>query len=216
MQGINIIDIGFYGGISEPWITNYSLVDNILISDPLINYEFGGKIHVFKHVIFDEEGYRPFYIYKKEKCSSLFVINEELVRELMVSGILSPNRAKYQLKSVRQEKCIRLDTLLSNENINISFDAIKTDAQGSDFNIIISLGSHLQSLICLQIELYKKPFYKDSILFNEANPLLESLGFKLVRGLRNKENDLFDDFLYINYNTLKREKLDIIKHVYGI
>jgi len=205
---INLIDVGFADGLTSPWIKNYHHLGNLLIVDPLLtNSSYGGNIHYFNKAIFDKPGYKSFYIYRKNECSSLFKIADN------VADLSNPKTdlSKYELVNTTNVECVRLDSILP--NIPIEYDFIKVDTQGSDANVIYSLGKYLNSFVGMQVELYHKPFYSDSILFDEFHSFITSIGnwagYQLKGGC-----DLFHNSLYLNLNTNKKDKLELIKYFY--
>ena len=211
---INLIDVGFSKGLCQPWITCYNAIDELMIIDPFLDDNFGGKVHAHKSVIFDVEKTGTFYEYQKEQCSSVFEIDPIIANEVLLGFANNKNLNRYELKKEHSLEFIRLDTLIN--RTQIKFDFLKSDTQGSDFNVVLSMGEELKRLTGIHIELYYKQFYKDAILFDEADKFLQSQGFVKVKSLRLKPNSVFDDFLYLNTSPPDSDKLNLIKHVYGV
>ena len=205
---INLIDVGFADRFISPWIKNYHHLGNLFIIDPLLANSYGGDICHLNKAIFNKSGYRLFYIYRKKECSSLFKITNN------VASLSNPKEdlSKYELINTINVECVRLDSVLP--NIPIEYDFIKVDTQGSDANVIYSLGKYLNSFVGMQVELYHKPFYLSSILADEFHSFITSIGnwrgYQLKGG-----NDLFHNFLYLNLDTSKKDKLELIKRLYN-
>lgn len=211
---INLIDVGFSDGLHQPWITWYNCIDELMIIDPFLESNFGGKVHAHKKIVSDIEKQGIFYEYKKGQCSSIFKINPIIADELLLECTSNQDPHKYDLKKEHSIEFIRLDTLIN--KTKLKFDFLKSDAQGSDFNVVLSMGEKLKQLVGIHIELYYKQFYCGATLFDKANKFLQSEGFTMVKSLRNKPNGVFDDFLYINTLHPDHDKLGLIKHIYKV
>ena len=209
---INLIDVGAYGGLNEIWTVHHYLIGQLLLIDPqfskLSSQQCGGNLEIFPDIIFDIEGQREFYQYQKKACNSLFRITSN-IEFIMGLG----NYSRFKLTKTLIINCTRLDTILSSKLF--TFDFLKIDAQGSDFNVIKSMGKYLNQLVGIQAEFYFKNFYENCILFNEANKFLIEAGFTCFGTIR-KDNNLFNDFIYLKLDSPKIHKLALVKKLFGV
>ena len=168
----------------------------------------------FQTAVFDEEEVKTFYVLKKRKCSSLFPPDYEFIKEKF--GDIP---SKYGIRRKTDVACRRLDSLIEqSESIvgkSIDFDFLFSDVQGADFNVVRSMGDRIRELIGLHLELYLKPFYNGSVLFEEADTFFKKQGFTLVKSLR-KNPDVFGNFLYLREDSSKKDNLNLIKRIYHI
>lgn len=209
---LNLIDVGAYGGLDALWSVHHYLINKLLLIDPRFpskaSSKCGGNLEIFSGTIFDVRGLRPFYHYNKQACDSLFKITSD------IESILGPgDYSRFNLKKTSTLNCTRLDTLLHLKSF--TFDFLKVDTQGSDFNILQSMGIYLNQLVGLQIELYFKPFYENSVLFEETNKFLMEAGFTCFGAIR-KNSNLFNDFVYLKLDSPKVHKLGLIKKLFGV
>jgi len=207
---LNIIDLGSYGGFPDPWVSNLSHVNFALCIDAFRvrkKHRIKGFRYI-KNTIYKEKCVHNFYILNKSRCSSLYEPNYEFIRDL--HGKI-PH--KYRIKRKQSIECCRLDTIL--DKIKVKFDFIKSDLQGSDIDAIMSAGKHLNNVVGICTEIYLKPFYKDIILFEEADRLLNNFGFILVKKLK-RENNIFNNFLYLKESFNDKNKINLIRKIFEI
>jgi len=209
---INLIDVGAFGGLNELWSVHHYLIDKLLLIDPRFpsgaSSRCGGNLEIFSGAIYDVEGPRTFYHYEKQACDSLFRITSDL------TSILGPgDYSRFKLKKTSTLNCTRLETLLHLKPF--TFDFLKVDTQGADFNVLKSMSLYINQLVGLQIELYFKPFYEDSVLFEEANKFLVEAGFTCFGAIR-KNSKLFNDLVYLKLDSPKVHKLGLIKKLFGV
>ncbi len=225
---INFIDVGCSGYMPEPWdeygygchIDNLLSVD--LIDDELqyIDHQFrGSKKTISKNVIFDKEEEKDFYICKRSRVSSLFKPNTNLLKLYLeyLNSIRKPkvyNISKYDIEKIEKVKCVRMDTII--DELDIDFDFLKTDTEGGDFQVIKSLGKYLDTqIVAICAELYFKDLYKNIVLFDDVNSFLFKHNFYpaiIINGV----DGYWANFLYIRYDPSKEEKINLIKRAYGI
>lgn len=211
---INLIHVGIYGGLTSPWSSpdNRKKINFLLSFDPLYNKkcekerkDIDGK-HM-KYAVFHTDGEHKFNVLKKTQCSSLYEPNYDFIKQYY--GKVAD---KYVLRETRIVNCVRLDSVLG-EFCN--FDFIAADTQGADFDVVQSAGKYLDNIVGLHLELYLYPFYKDAVLFEEANRYFESCGFYLAKRLREKPQ-LYDNFVYLRKSSEKQEQLNLVKKMYGV
>jgi FkbM family methyltransferase len=200
---INFIDVGSAGNLPLMWQNNSQCIDRLLTFDPLVKQDDNCTIIHYNNAVFDLPGSHPFYIYNKMQCSSLKMIDSSIVNQIK----------EYQLNSTINIDCVRLDEILN--QLNIDFDFIKIDTQGSDFEVIKSLGKYLtENIIGIHTEQFYKPMYIGTHLLDESHGLLVSNGFTLAKVLRS--NATFGDFLYLRHHLGKASKFNLIKQIYGV
>lgn len=208
---INIIDIGSNGGLIKNFNKYVKNIGRIITADPLASSsDVNNKVNnVIKCCIFDREGIKPFYIYRKSACSSLFPVDYQQISKYRNRKDIHD----FDCTSVINVPCIRLDTVLADYD-NTKFNYIKIDTQGADLNVVRSLGKYIENIIAIHIELYFVQFYQSISLFNEAESYLKSKGFLLFSGLR-KPNPVFGDFLFLRDSAKDTPEYDMILKIYG-
>jgi FkbM family methyltransferase len=227
-EKINLIDVGCAGYMPSPWNKEGygSYVDNLLSIDLLddelqyLDEEFSDSKKIMsKNIIFDQEEERDFYICKRSRVSSLFKPNMSLLKSYLeyLNKIRKPkiyNISKYNIERVDKVKCIRLETVL--DELDIDFDFLKIDTEGGDPQVIKSLGKYLDTqIIVIHAELYFKELYKDIILFDDVNKFLFEHNFYPAKILNGVDN-YWANFLYIRYDPSKKNKINLIKKAYNI
>ena len=216
-EKLNIIDVGCGQFLDEVWIENNKLVNFYIGFDPDDNVKVAQKTFpngvIYNTAIFDEEGSRPFYICNKPQCSSLFPPNMDVVREYVKKD--KNNYEKYHrvdVKEIKDIECTRLDTILS--NLEVDFDFLKMDSQGSDYNILKSLGEYLKTqIVGVQTEVFFESMYEGIHLYKDIKKLLKSNGFKLVKKITSPSK-WHGEYLYIREDISKKDKIRLIKKIY--
>jgi len=223
---INFIDVGCAAYMPEPWskekygkyinkIIGFDIFDNEL---SYLDEEFPNN-DVHKYIIFDNEEERDFYICKRTRVSSLFKPNIPLLIPYLdhLNAIRKPKVyyiSKYNIEQIRKVNCIRLDTIL--DKYDISFDFLKTDTEGADFQVIKSLGKYLHTqIVGVHAELYLKEIYKGITLFEEVDDFLRSHGFYKIKEFGGVEG-YWSNFLYIREDNFKQEQINLIKEAYQV
>jgi len=210
---INLIDVGCVGEkLPSPWKKYIKKIDTILSVDPLAEdyqvKEINSKVIHKNCAIFSQEGKRNFYIYNKEACSSLLKMNCDFFIETF-----GEVPEKYRLKKITEVNCVRLDSLI--DDLNVNFDFIKVDAQGTDLEVVKSLGRYLEEqIVGIHIELYFVPHYEGAILFDEADSFLREHNFQMAKSIRRKNSDILNDFLYIRKDNMKRKQIKLVRKIY--
>ena len=223
---INFIDVGCAGYMPEPWDRKSygKYIDNIIsfdIQNKELNYIFQefSESKIYENVVFDEEYQKDFYMCKRNRVSSLFKPNRALLIPYLklLNDIRDTKKyhiSKYDIVDVKKVNCIRLDTILNDNNIN--FDFIKTDTEGADFQVIKSLGKYLETqIIGIHTELYHKEMYTGITLFDEVNSYLVENGFYKAKEFGGV-NGYWNNFLYIREDDSKKDKINLIKKAYNI
>lgn len=85
-----------------------------------------------------------------------------------------------QNKSVKM-KARRLDSLIQEKIINMNlYDALVTDCQGADYDVIISLGKKIKEFKIVKTEVMIKEIYKSITLEPQITNYMNLMGFELV------------------------------------
>lgn len=170
-------------------------------------YRESGKYIYYNCAVLDKNSDNvKFYMSKDPQNSALFMQNKE------------KHNTEYDAEWVHtiDEKIISCRELcgLVEENGG-EIDIVKIDAHGSEYRILKSAGKYLSDIILIQVEMWFDDFYIDSFHVGEINSFLLESGFepvKVVNGGRGK----WIDVLYINRNTTKTNKLNLIKNLYDL
>tara|TARA_Y100000034_G_C6882855_1_gene404832 strand:- start:1420 stop:2112 length:693 start_codon:yes stop_codon:yes gene_type:complete len=223
---INLIDVGAggRGKFERPWnpgnVNQRLLIDPFLrhpedaaISDhfafqDLLLYQNEREIY-YKCCIAETESIKRLCVCRKKNCSSLLFPDRNYI------NYAHRNPKNYDVSRFQDFPCLRLDTIIERHGLKMDF--LKTDTQGLDLEVIQSCGKYLTTdIIGLQVELWSVPFYKNIVLFHEADRWLKSQNFELIRFMRGMEKSrFFNDYLYIRYDFQKMDKINEIRWVYG-
>ena len=222
---INFIDVGCADALIKPWRRNKKYINYIVGFDPVgkINYieEEFEKGKSYRIAIFNKEGKYPFYICKRTQNSSFLKPNYPIVEE----HIRSLNKVKkndsfeeeydnFRIVEIIQMECSRLDSIL--DKLNINFDFLKVDTQGTEFNVIKSLGKYLDAqIVGIQAELCSKIYYKDVVLVDDVTQFLQEHNFYMVKKFYS-QNKIYNDYLYLREDKNKKEQIKLIKEIYKI
>lgn len=224
MEKINFIDVGCSDYLVKPWANNIKEINYILGFDPLSTSkyikklnEYGIKNCIYQQAIWDKKGKRKIYKCNKFQNSSFFKPNYSIIKK---SGMLNKpqkkKRKRFDILGYIEVECARLDDVIKKSNMN--FDFIKIDTQGSELNVLKSLGNYLLTqIIGIYLELYWKEIYEGIPLYDEINNFLKEKGFIDMKiNDKSNKNLIGRDFLYIRYDNKKKKQLKIIEKIYGI
>jgi len=138
---MNYIDVGSHSGTYTKTVdkeaTVYSIEPNPYLYQELKKKE-SGRYKVFNYAISPRKGVKDFHIGHNDLTSSL-------------KKCLSP---LYPVKEVVKVKCIRLDTFCRENGIR-RIDHLKIDTQGSDFDVLKSLGKRIKFVRTILIECFQ-------------------------------------------------------------
>lgn len=226
---INLIDVGSMGRLPEPWYSNASYIRNLLSFEPLDEPVTRKNVIVSSNALWKENCKRPFYIYKglKSTGSSLFEQNFEYVNnnfnELKTCG---PHRLaetwheRSEVIKITECDCKTLDYTLQELSLPFSFDFLKIDAQGAEYEILLGAENFLKDYcIGLHLELFNIPLYKGIKLLPEVTEYLDGFGFSLVKklpfhGTFNSQNDCI--FMKRTIPPYKTEIKQLILKIYYV
>jgi hypothetical protein len=123
------------------------------------------------------------------------------------------------LLRVTECDCRTLDYTIKDLGLPFSFDFIKVDAQGAEYEILRGAENFLtHSCIGLHLELFNIPLYKEIKLLPEVAEYLRGFGFSLVRkmpfhGTFNSQNDCI--FIKEKIRDVKTEIKQLILKIYS-
>jgi FkbM family methyltransferase len=226
---INLIDVGSLGSLPEPWLSNACHIKNLLSFEPLENAGSRKNVIISSSALWSEKCKKPFYIYKgfRSSGSSLFEQNFEFVNqnfeELKKRGpkhLAETWRERSQLIRSTEIECVTLDSVIEDSKVPFSFDFIKIDAQGAEYDILLGARDFLRySCLGLHLELFNMPLYKGIKLLPEVTDFLSQQGFDVVKkmelhGSFDSQNDCV--FLRKSIPGEKKEIAELIKSIYGL
>lgn len=194
--------------------------------------KMGAKnFYLIEKAVSSFEGEAKFYISLKDKgqdagsgMNSLNKFNsqEELKKDW---GDLSKNKKKsdkklhrFSVKKTIKVDVIRLDKFMKNNNIT-NIDYLHIDAQGHDYEVLLSLGKYINNVNAGMIEVIgydKTPLYKNSTNeIKKVKKFLENNRFKIISENKNdrKSNELNVRFIKenLNINSLDKTLICIYK-----
>jgi FkbM family methyltransferase len=226
---INFIDVGSLGRLPEPWLSNAKHITNLLSFEPLEEPRKRKNVIISSHALWSENCRKPFYIYKglRSTGSSLFEQNFEYVDQnfdaLKNTGpkhLAETWHERSQLIRVTEYECKTLDLVLREFGLPFSFDFLKIDAQGAEYEILRGAENFLANpCIGLHLELFNIPLYKGIKLLPEVTEYLNEFGFSLVKkmpyhGTFNSQNDCI--YIKREVSAEKKEKKDLILRIYSV
>ncbi|MDX9812930.1 MAG: FkbM family methyltransferase [Bacteroidales bacterium] len=226
---INFIDVGSSGHLPEPWLSNACHIRKLLSFEPLGTGKANNNIIVSPNALWSCTTIRPFHVYKgfRSTGSSLFEQNFDFVNSnfesLRMTGpghLASTWHERSALVKTEQIECTTLDATLRQLDLPFTFDFMKIDAQGAEYEILIGAEKFLTESCCgLHLELFTFPLYKGIKLLPEVTGLLEKMGFTLVlkyppHGTFNSQNDCV--FIKTAGSGVNKEKTDLIMKIYGL
>jgi FkbM family methyltransferase len=119
-------------------------------------------------------GSAPFYVNRFDGASSLLPFVSKGLAAWEGGSLL-------QVESTTTVPTIRLDTFLNQCGI-AKVDFLKIDAQGADLAVVRSLGSRLQDVkrICLEVQVTSVPLYSGAASKQQVIDFLDKAGFELT------------------------------------
>ncbi len=144
-----------------------------------------------------DNGEKNLYLTANPACSSIF----------QPDPWLNSNYAAFhcQIETGKTKIHVRrLDDWAKEKGID-TIDYLKTDTQGSDFDVLQGAGEFLPKIRCIQVEVMFNPMYLEQPLFADIDNLLRSKGFVLWR---------FSELTHYSKNKKAEAPIntDIIKH----
>jgi len=221
--GINFIDVGCADILIKPWRgRHYKDINFLLGFDVEGLKEYSRKLsskyisHEICKKLVSDKTHNKMFIYNKRQVSSLFEVDQEIMKEYVRvfntgKRKIRERERKFQLVEIKDVECVRLDDEI--ERVGIDFDFVKIDTQGSEFQVLKSLGKYLDTqIIGVQAELSFKPMYKNVVSYTGVDAYLREHDFYQVKKMGNSEWDC--DFLYMRDDKSKKTKIKFIKKIY--
>jgi FkbM family methyltransferase len=223
---LNFIDVGSAGLLPSPWNKREEYIDRTLKFEPRDSNESKSKVISVNCALWENESKKDFYIYEgfNQTGSSLFLQNFKYVRENFdtISKRGPENLAhswidRSKLVRIEMLNCETLDNVLRKLDPKISFDFLKIDAQGAEYQILKGantfLQKHCQGIV---LELFSLPLYEGIKLEDEVTDFLKAQGFQIVKrfpphGTFNSQRDC----LFLR-NDIRPEVKEIIHTVYEL
>ncbi|MEQ8666589.1 MAG: FkbM family methyltransferase [Rhodospirillales bacterium] len=142
---IKMIDVGSVGGLGPPWQEHTETIGFTLNFEPNGDKARTETSLTYDTALWEHDEMRDFFVYEgfNQQGSSLFEFNEDYIREnfdtLSMEG--DPRLAetifeRSRLVEVRRIPCRALDNILRDETPDVSFNFMKIDAQGAEYNIL--------------------------------------------------------------------------------
>ena len=106
-----------------------------------------------------------------------------------------------EFKETIKIECIRLDKLIEKEEIK-EIEYIKIDTQGTDLDVVKSLGDKISIVKKISMEIQLKELYRGSSTIEETLEYMNKRGFVLVEDLNHYNNEFEKDFVFVNRNLV--------------
>lgn len=106
-----------------------------------------------------------------------------------------------ELKEKIQIECIRLDKLIETEGIK-EIEYIKIDTQGTDLDVVKSLGDKISIVKKISLEIQLKELYKGSSTKDEVFSYMDKNNFRLSEDNNHYDNGFEKDFVFVNRKYL--------------
>lgn len=185
------LDIGGRGGLSRPWslLSKAGLLKPIYVEPDGVEAERlrlkHGAQSVLETALWSSSGRRDLYLTEEPGCSSMLIPEPD--RNV-------PDAVKKMLP-VREQlsvACARADDELGARKI--SPDILKIDVQGGELEVLKGFGNALNSVQCIEMEVYFMRCYRDQPLFDDIFQYMTEMGFGLfdlqVFGVKHTRNGI--------------------------
>jgi len=225
---INLIDVGSASGdLPTPWYEKSGFIKKLLCFDPQEGNKTEKNVITIGKGLWKTETTVPLYHCAHPSGASLFKQNLEYVdanfdwlKQKGPSDYANTWHQRSKQKGQENVEVTTLDKVFSRLNLDFSFDFLKIDAQGAEYEILLGGENFIKnSCLGLHLELFNVPLYKGIKLEPEVTKYLAGFGFSLVKkfpfhGTFNSQNDC----LYLKLEDCggNKEKLALIKQIYEI
>ena len=208
---INYVDIGARGGLLE-FLKPFESVLNTIFFEPdteefirLQKLHADKRAQIFNTAVSDSNATKTLYLTKKRGGSSLLHPSGHMIGLMAQDG---NGIDRFAVEKTIDIKTQRLDDVIKSSEIKI--DILKIDTQGSEYEILGTLGEHRPFLICA--ECATTEIYKNQKSIFATGLLLENLGYfplhlmdghllpKTVATWRNS-TQLYGDVIFVPDNS---------------
>jgi FkbM family methyltransferase len=162
-------------------------------------YKNDSRIECHQIAISDEDTYRSFNYHKHYGYSSFLEIDKE---GEFAKKCQEEDPGFDDVALVFDVQTKRLDTFMQENHIE-HIDFLKIDTQGTDLNVIKSLGKMINKVDIIEAEVQIKPLYKNSFHKEEIIDFMEKNNFNLIL---EEENEIGLD-MYERRFTFKRKNI---------
>jgi FkbM family methyltransferase len=225
---VHLIDVGSLGDLPSPWFEKSDKVAQLLKFEPQDARATQPFVTAIDAALWSKQGTFPFYIYKGfgHSGSSLFEQNFEYVdanfgtlKHIGPARLANTWHDRSALEKTLTIHCRTLDDVLAELKQPFSYDFLKIDAQGAEYDILEGAKHFIeQDCLGLHLELFTIPLYKNIRLLPEVAQYLAEKGFELVKKM--PAHGTFDsqhDCIFLRKEVLKgkEERMRVIREVYG-
>jgi FkbM family methyltransferase len=226
---VHLIDVGSLGDLPSPWFEKSDKVAQLLKFEPQDARATQPFVTAIDAALWSAEGEFPFYIYKGfgHSGSSLFEQNFEYVtanfaelKHIGPARLANTWHQRSALEKTLTIHCRTLDAVLAELNASFSYDFLKIDAQGAEYDILEGAKIFLEKdCLGLHLELFNIPLYKNIKLLPEVVQYLSEKGFELVKKM--PAHGTFDsqhDCIFLRKAAIKGKetRMKAIRTVYGL
>jgi FkbM family methyltransferase len=164
------------------------------------------RITLIEGAVADYDGNITFYPINKEKTITTWKDGNQGASSLFVANGTYPAEKYVQDEVV--VNCHRLDTVMAKYNIPM-VDIIWMDLQGAELLALKGLGTHLNDVQYIHVEVSHRAIYTGQVVFNELHPFILQNQFELKNKLSYK--GFQEDAIYYKRKQVKVEPLfDIV------
>ena len=175
-EPINYVDIGSRDGLLG-FLKPFEKILNIIFFEPdheefnkLQNTYQSQRVQIFNTALSDTNSKKVLNLTKSRGCSSLLHPSGHMLGLLAIEG---DGIDRFSVDDKIEVATQRIDEIF--EFPKIDLDILKIDTQGSEFEILSSLGAHRPFLICSECSTTE--LYKNQKTFFSIGMMLENLGY---------------------------------------
>jgi len=186
---LHCADIGARSGLSEHW-KSYKKNLKVDAFEP-DQSAFDGGARTINNITWlpfglaSKTGKHKFYLLKGRSGSSLYPVNEEILKNYTA-------RSYWELEKIIEIDFYSFSDCINKFNREVP-ELIKLDTQGSELDILQSLGNeHWDNILCIETEIEFEELYKNQPLFSDIDQFLRSKGFTLF-DIRTHRSYLMED-----------------------
>ena len=175
-EPINYVDIGSRDGLLG-FLKPFEKILNIIFFEPdneefnkLQNTYQSQRVQIFNTALSDTNSKKVLNLTKSRGCSSLLHPSGHMLGLLAIEG---DGIDRFSVDDKIEVATQRIDEIFEFPKINL--DILKVDTQGSEFEILSSLGAHRPFLICSECSTTE--LYKNQKTLFSIGLLLEDMGY---------------------------------------